>query len=91
MNAEAALGPGFREYLLGIVDVSERDLDKLVEELLDHWSESVAEYVGRRHRELQRRGLPTRLVYGRIAQELEDRRFRPLPLSERQVRRRIYG
>ena len=85
------LDPGFREYLFGIVDVSERDLEKLVSELLHHWSETVEEFVRRRHRELQRQGVRTRNIYGRIAAELSDRPFREKPRSESQVRRMIYG
>lgn len=87
----SGLEPGFREYLFGIADVSERDLDKLVTELLHHWSETVEEYVRRRHRELQRQGLPTRDIYGVVRRELELRRFGPKPRSERQIRRLIYG
>ncbi|MCP4873676.1 MAG: hypothetical protein GY898_33740 [Proteobacteria bacterium] len=86
-----ALDPGFRDYLLGIADVSERDLDKLVEELMDHWSETVEAWVRRRHGELQRQGMPNRLVYGTIAREAGTRPFASRPLSERQVRRIVYG
>ncbi len=86
-----ALEPGFREHLLRIADVSERDLDKLVEELVDHWSQTVEEWVRQRHRELQRAGVPNRIVYGRIVSELPSRRFAGRTLSERQVRRILYG
>jgi len=86
-----ALDPEFREHLLGIADVSGRDLEKLVEELMFHWSETVESWVTRRHQELQGQGLPNRLAYGTIAAESADRRFAPRPLSERQVRRIIYG
>jgi hypothetical protein len=87
----AALEPGFREHLLGIADISERDLDKLVEELMDHWSETVEVWVRRRHAQLQLRGVPNRLVYGTLVRELGNRPFAPQPLSERQVRRILYG
>ena len=87
----SGLEPGFREYLLGIADVSERDLEKLAAELHHHWSETVEEYVLRRHRELQRRRVPTRDIYGIIRGELTGRRFSGRPRSERQIRRLIYG
>ncbi len=87
----AALDAGFRAYLLGIFDVSERELDKLVDELKDHWSETREEYVLRRHRELQREGVPNRKIYGIVRRELRDRCFAPRPMTERQVRRLIYG
>lgn len=87
----ASLDPGFRDHLLRIVDVSERQLDKLLLELADHWSETQAEYVLRRHRELQRDGVPNRLVYGLIREGLSGRRYAHRPLTERQIRRLIYG
>ncbi len=85
------LDPGFREYLHGISNVSERDLDKLIAELRHHWSETVEEYVRRRHRELGRHRIPTREIYGLIQEELVHRRFASRPKSERQIRRLIYG
>jgi hypothetical protein len=91
MPSKPALDPAFRRFLLRIVDISERELDKLASELRFHWSETVEEFVTRRHRELQRQGVPNRDVYGRIAEELETRPFRSRPRSERQIRRIIYG
>jgi len=89
--SDPALSPEFVQHLLRVVDVGPRELDKIVEELLDHWSETVEDYVRRRHRELQRSGVPNRVVYGQIAEELERRPVRSSPLSVRQVRRIIYG
>jgi len=85
------LDPAFRSYLLGIVDVAERDLDKLVAELMDYWSQPMEDWIVRRHRELQREGVKCRHAYGRIRSELPARRFRSPPLSERQIRRILYG
>lgn len=85
------VSPDFRAYLLEIVDVTERQLDKVVAHLQDHWSETVEEFVVRRHRQLQRRGVPNRLAYGLIAQDVQSRRFQAKPLSQRQVRRILYG
>ena len=85
------LSPEFRDHLLGIVNVPERELDKVVADLLDHWSETVEGFIMRRHRELQRAGIPHRIAYGQIAADLKSRRFRASALSERQIRRIIYG
>ncbi len=86
-----SLSPEFREYLLRVVDLPEPLLDKIIGELKDHWAETAAEYVRRRHGEMQRSGVPNRLVYGQIACELASRPVRSPPLSERQIRRIIYG
>ena len=64
MPSRPALDPSFRRFLLGIVDISERELDKVVSELRFHWSETVEEFVTRRHRELQRQGIPNRAFAG---------------------------
>jgi hypothetical protein len=91
MPNHPALDPTFRGFLLRILDLSERQLDKVASELLFHWSETVEEYVARRHRELQRQGVPNRTLYGLVAAELEERPFRAEPRTERQIRRMIYG
>jgi len=90
-TAPPSVSPDFRAYLLEIVDVTERQLDKVIAHLQDHWSETLEEFVVRRHRDLQRRGVPNRLAYGLIADEVRSRRFQAKPLSERQVRRILYG
>ena len=86
-----ALTAEFREHLLRICDVTERDLDKLVDEVIVHWSECTEEYVRRRHRELQRSGLANRDIYKQIGIELTRRPFASSGLTERQIRRLIYG
>jgi hypothetical protein len=91
MDKLSAVDASFRDYLLGIIDVKERDLDKLIDELLHHWAETEEEFVRRRHRELMRQGSPAAATYGRIATELRRRPVRVAPRSERQIRRLIYG
>lgn len=86
-----SLNPAFRRHLLSIVDIAEPELDKVVSDLLDHWSETLVQFVVRRHKELQRSGMPNRLAYAQIRSEVSSRRFLAEPLSERQVRRILYG
>ena len=67
------------------------EAERLVGEVLAWFSEDPDAFVRRRHRELQRRGVPNAEAYGRIATELAAR---PVPgprLSDRQIRRVIYG
>jgi len=64
---------------------------RLVDEVIAQLSETVEDYVRRRHRELQGAGLANAEIYARLARELPGRRFRvPVP-SERQLRRMVYG
>lgn len=64
---------------------------RLVGDVLAYFDESVEEYVRRRHRELQRRGHTNDRIFERIAEELPDRRFTTTALSQRQLRRLVYG
>lgn len=67
------------------------EAERIVEEVLAWFSEDADAFVRRRHRELQRRGVPNAEAYAVIAEELAGR---PVPgprLSLRQVRRVIYG
>jgi hypothetical protein len=67
------------------------DAQRTVAEVLDYFSETTESFVRRRHRELQRRGLPNAESLSRIAVELPHRRVAPPALSLRQIRRVIYG
>lgn len=64
---------------------------RVVDEVLAYLSERPAEYVARRHGELQREGLGNAAIFSRLARELERRRFATAPLSVRQIRRLVYG
>jgi len=89
--SKVLLAPEFSQRLLRIVDIEPKELDKLVDELVEHWSETLGEFVRRRHRELQNEGVPNREVYVQIARELQQRPIRADVLSVRQIRRLIYG
>ncbi len=90
-QGDSSLSPAFRGHLLSIVDITEPELDKVIADLLDHWSETLVQFVVRRHKELQRSNIPNRLAYSQIRDEVSSRRFLADPLSERQVRRILYG
>ena len=62
-----------------------------VGEVLDCFDQDVDGYVAQRHAQLAEQGLPGREIYARIQDELDSLRFRAPALSERQIRRRVYG
>lgn len=64
---------------------------RLTLEVLSYFSELPEEFVTRRHNELRRGGLSNASIYERIATELVQRRFAAPQLTERQIRRLIYG
>ena len=64
---------------------------RVIEEVLDHFHEPVEAFVRRRHRELKAEGLRNARVFTYIASELSSRPVAAPRLSERQIRRMIYG
>lgn len=71
--------------------VSRGQAARLVDEVLAYFSETPEEFVRRRHRELQAEGVGNAVSFGAIATELAQRRVAAPKLSERQIRRVIYG
>jgi hypothetical protein len=70
-------------------DEARRVLDEVVALLA---TETVEQFVVRRHRELKDSyGERNDAIYRRIAQEVAQRPFASAPLTERQIRRLIYG
>ena len=63
----------------------------IVSEVIAAHDETVEAFVRRRHRELQATGLANAQIYPRIGEELAGRRFAAPALSERQLRRLVYG
>jgi hypothetical protein len=66
-------------------------LARVVGEVIEFQGETIDAFVRRRHRELQREGLGNEIIWSRISTELAERRFRAPTLTERQLRRLVYG
>ena len=84
--------------LEGLLDHLERsaDLDRgsarrIVEEVLAWCDEDLEALVRRRHRELRAQGLANPEAFERIELELPGRRVAAPRLTQRQIRRVIYG
>jgi len=78
-------------YLVRSSRLSAPEAARLVDEVLAFLDETPEAFVCRRHRELQAQGLANSDSFTRIAAELLRRRFRAPALTERQIRRLIYG
>ncbi len=78
-------------HLLRTTRLDRHEAEKVIAETLAYFSEPLPEFVARRHRELRADGERNEAIYRRIATEVRDRRFSASPLSERQIRRLIYG
>lgn len=64
---------------------------RVVEDVLAFHHEPVEAYVRRRHAELKLRGARNAEIFGRLREELADRVVAAPDLSERQLRRIVYG
>src|SRR5262249_36276918 len=78
-------------HLGRVTALGPRELARLVDELLAYFSESIEEFVVRRHRELQTEELRNAPIFERLAAEVRQRRLTAPSLSQRQIRRLIYG
>jgi hypothetical protein len=79
------------QYLVRSSRLSRQEAVRVIDEVLAFMDERAEEFVCRRHRELQGEGLGNDQIFERIARELPWRRFRAPALTERQIRRLIYG
>ncbi|MBD3237821.1 MAG: hypothetical protein GF330_14050 [Candidatus Eisenbacteria bacterium] len=66
-------------------------LEKIVDEVRAWYARDLRTWVRARHRELQRSGFRNPEIFARIRQEARGILVRPAPLSERQIRRIVYG
>ena len=93
MNGHVA--EGWTDELIAHLERTSRlsrlEAERLVQEVVAFFSESLEDFVARRHREFQERGLRNEAIYARISEEVSERCFAAPALSERQIRRLIYG
>jgi hypothetical protein len=64
---------------------------RLVADVLAYFEETTEQFIRRRHTELRRRGLGNSDIWPALSSELAQRRVAPAALSERQLRRIVYG
>jgi hypothetical protein len=71
--------------------VTEGEARRVVGDVIAYYHEPLETYVKRRHEECRRQGKPNAETYSLIAAEIGDRVVAAPALTERQVRRIIYG
>ncbi len=79
------------QHLKRTTGLTEAVLQKVLDEFQHWYAKDLPTWIRDRHRELQRQGLRNRDIYPRLREEAERTLIRPEPLSERQIRRMIYG
>jgi hypothetical protein len=78
-------------HLEGTLGLGRSAAVRVIEEMLAYFHETLEQYVVRRHGELQAESRKNEEIFAQLAAELEQRRFAAPPLSQRQIRRLIYG
>jgi hypothetical protein len=79
------------DRVAGSTGLTPAEAARVVEDVLAWYREPVEEYVRRRHAHYQLYGKRNPEIFALIAGELADRLVAAPPLSQRQLRRIIYG
>lgn len=74
-----------------VLGLDSRLAHAVTREVIDALGCSVDTYIERRHAELKQAGLTNDRIFATIRHELGVLRFSAPPLTERQIRRRVYG
>ena len=78
-------------YLAASTGLPQPTTVRVIADVTAYFGETIEEFVRRRHGELQRRQHRNHEIWPVIAAELRHRRFAAPGLSERQLRRIVYG
>jgi nucleoid DNA-binding protein len=78
-------------HLAATTGLTEAEARRVVEDVVAYLAEPVEDYVRRRHAELKTYGAKNTEIFERIARELEGRVVAAPRLTERQLRRIVYG
>ena len=79
------------EHLERTTRLTRAEVERVVAEILEYFSEPLERFIARRHAELRGEELKNPEIFARIGSELRERRFAAPELSERQIRRMVYG
>ena len=83
--------PELIERIAVSTGLSPGEAARVVEDVVAFHAEPVEEYVRRRHAHLKTYGARNQEIFGRIADELAGRVVAAPRLTERQLRRIVYG
>jgi hypothetical protein len=78
-------------YLVASTGLPQTTAVRVIADVTTYFSETIEQFVRRRHGELQRRQRRNEEIWPLIEAELAQRRFAAPGLSERQLRRIVYG
>lgn len=65
--------------------------ERAIADVVAYFSDTVEGFVRRRHRELRAEHVANAVIWSQLGEEISRRRFNAPELSERQLRRMVYG
>lgn len=83
--------PALVAHVVETTALSPGEAERLIGDVIAFHAHGVEEYVRRRHAELRTYGARNPTIFARIAEELPARVFAAPELTERQLRRMVYG
>jgi polyhydroxyalkanoate synthesis regulator phasin len=79
------------DHLVATTELTAAEAARVIDDVVAFHAEPVEAYVRRRHAELKAYGVRNLEIFARLAEELTHRVVAAPPLSERQLRRIVYG
>ncbi|SFC12900.1 hypothetical protein SAMN04487968_1044 [Nocardioides terrae] len=79
------------DHVVATTGLTPAEAARLIDDVVAYHAEPVEEFVRRRHAQLRTAGSKNDEIFARIAEELAGRVVAAPRLSERQLRRMIYG
>ncbi|TIC88961.1 hypothetical protein E8D34_00035 [Nocardioides sp. GY 10113] len=85
------IDPYLLQRVVASTGLSEAEATRVIGDVIAFHQEPIAELVRRRHAELQARGIRNAEIYPLLRAELAERVVAAPDLSDRQLRRLVYG
>jgi hypothetical protein len=83
--------PALVAHVAATTSLTESEAARVIDDVIAFHAHGVEDYVRSRHAQLKTYGAKNPEIFARIAEELEGRVFAAPRLSERQLRRMVYG
>ncbi|GAA5105994.1 hypothetical protein GCM10023339_02460 [Alloalcanivorax gelatiniphagus] len=83
--------PALVAHVVATTSLTPGEAARVVEDVIAFHAQSVEDYVRQRHAHLKTYGVRNPEIFALIAEELRARVVAPPQLSERQLRRIVYG
>lgn len=78
-------------HLSRVTGLDDNQTRQVVSEVLAYFNEDKESFIRRRHHEMQQQGLSNPVIFASLQKELPGRLFPAEKVTERQIRRMIYG